>query len=66
MSHVRKPIAGALILNTSICLVEAPAGFSANSLSLVMDGFHNMPDETAPVFLYLAFILSANLSRKPH
>jgi hypothetical protein len=36
--HVRKPTAGALILNKSICVVEALAGLSANSLRLVMDG----------------------------
>lgn len=64
MSHIRKPIAGALILNTLICVVEALAGFSANSLSLVMDGFHNTSDEMALLFLYLACILSTNLSQK--
>jgi NAD/NADP transhydrogenase beta subunit len=41
MPHVRRPIAGALILNTSICVVEALASLSTNTLSLVMERAQN-------------------------
>jgi Co/Zn/Cd efflux system component len=42
-----------------------PASATADpqSLSLVMDGFHNLSDELALVFLYLAFILPHGISR---
>jgi cation diffusion facilitator family transporter len=63
MAHYRKPIAAAVALNTAIFLVEAAAGYQAQSLSLIMDSIHNLSDEMALVFLYLAFILSQGLSR---
>jgi cation diffusion facilitator family transporter len=63
MAHYRKPIAAAVLLNTAIFVVEATAGFEANSLSLIMDSVHNLSDEMALVFIYLAFILSEGVSR---
>jgi len=63
MAHYRKPLAAAVALNSAIFLVEAFAGFQANSLSLVMDSVHNLSDELALVFLYLAFVLPLGLSR---
>lgn len=63
MAHYRKPLAAAAGLNAAIVLVEALAGFRANSLSLVMDSVHNLSDQAALVFLYLAFILPLGISR---
>src|SRR5713226_3392760 len=63
MAHYRKPIAAAVALNTAIFVVEAVAGFQAQSLSLLMDSVHNLSDEMALVFIYLAFILSQGVSR---
>ncbi|HAO43275.1 MAG TPA: hypothetical protein DD655_08080 [Halieaceae bacterium] len=63
MAHYRKPIAAAVALNTGIFVVEAVAGLQANSLSLIMDSVHNLSDEMALVFIYLAFILSQGVSR---
>jgi Co/Zn/Cd efflux system component len=37
MAHYRKPSAAAVALNTAIFVVEAIAGFQAQSLSLIMD-----------------------------
>jgi cobalt-zinc-cadmium efflux system protein len=54
MAHYRKAVAGAVALNTGIFVVEAVAGFRAHSLSLLMDGVHNLSDEMALVFIYLA------------
>ena len=63
MAHYRKPLAAAVALNSAIFLVEAFAGFQANSLSLIMDSVHNLSDELALVLLYLAFVLPLGLSR---
>jgi Co/Zn/Cd efflux system component len=63
MSHYRKPLAAAAILNTGIVAAEAIAGYQADSLSLIMDSIHNLSDELALVFLYLAFVLSRGISR---
>jgi cation diffusion facilitator family transporter len=63
MAHYRKPLATAAVLNTAIFVVEAIAGFQADSLSLLMDSVHNLSDEMALVFLYLAFILPHGISR---
>ena len=49
MAHYRKPIAAAVVLNSAIFIVEAIAGFGANSLSLIMDSVHNLSDELALV-----------------
>jgi Co/Zn/Cd efflux system component len=63
MAHYRKPLAAAAALNTGIFVVEAVAGYKADSLSLLMDSIHNLSDEMALVFLYLAFILPMGISR---
>jgi cobalt-zinc-cadmium efflux system protein len=63
MAHHQKFIAGAVVINTGIVVVEAGAGFQANSLSLVMDSIHNFSDELALIFLYLAYITSTGVSR---
>jgi cobalt-zinc-cadmium efflux system protein len=63
MAHYRRPLAAAAALNTAIFVVEAVAGFKADSLSLVMDSMHNLSDEMALVFLYLAFVLPYGISR---
>jgi cobalt-zinc-cadmium efflux system protein len=63
MAHHQKLIAGAVAINTAIVAVEAGAGFQANSLSLVMDSLHNLSDELALVFLYLAYIATTGVSR---
>jgi cobalt-zinc-cadmium efflux system protein len=63
MAHYRKPLAAAAALNSAIFVVEAIAGLQADSLSLVMDSVHNLSDEMALVFLYLAFVLPHGISR---
>ena len=63
MAHYRKAVAAAVAVNTGIFVVEAVAGFRAHSLSLLMDSVHNLSDEMALVFIYLAFILSKGVSR---
>ena len=63
MAHYRKPLAAAVALNSAIFVVEAVAGLQSRSLSLIMDSFHNLSDEMALVFLYLAFILPLGISR---
>ena len=63
MAHYRRPLAAAASLNTAIFVVEAVAGFKADSLSLLMDSVHNLSDEMALVFLYLAFVLPHGISR---
>lgn len=63
MAHYRKPLAAAVALNTAIFVVEAVAGFQAQSLSLIMDSIHNLSDEMALVALYLAFVLPLGVSR---
>jgi len=63
MAHYRKAVAAAVALNTGIFVVEAVAGFRAHSLSLLMDSAHNLSDEMALVFLYLAFVLPHGISR---
>src|SRR6266852_9235537 len=63
MAHYKKPLAAAVALNTAIFVVEAVAGFQAQSLSLIMDSIHNLSDEMALVALYLAFILPLGVSR---
>src|SRR6201987_3160121 len=63
LSSVVKPLAAAAALNTAIFVVEAVAGFQADSLSLLMDSVHNLSDEMALVLLYLAFVLPQGVSR---
>ena len=63
MAHYRKPLAAAVAVNTAIFVVEAIAGFQAQSLSLLMDSVHNLSDELALILIYLAFILPQGISR---
>src|SRR5258705_1207582 len=62
MAHRRKPLVIALALNTGALVVEIGAGVPAKSLSLVMDGVHNVSDEVALAFLVLAYSMRVGLS----
>lgn len=62
MAHRRRPLATALALNTAALVVEIGAGIPAKSLSLVMDGVHNVSDEVALGFLVLAYSMRVGLS----
>lgn len=62
MAHRRKPLVAALALNTGALVIEVGAGVPAKSLSLVMDGVHNISDEVALAFLVLAYSLRVGLS----
>lgn len=62
MAHYRRPVGAALLLNTVIFGVEVVAGLRAQSLSLMMDAVHNLSDEAALLFLFLAFVLPLTLS----
>lgn len=63
MAHYRKPVAAAAALNTAVFAVEAVAGVKAQSLSLIVDSVHNLSDEIALLFLFLAFVLPLTMSR---
>jgi cobalt-zinc-cadmium efflux system protein len=62
MAHRRRPLATALALNTAVLVVEVGAGIPAKSLSLLMDGVHNISDEVALGFLVLAYSMRVGLS----
>jgi len=57
MAHYRNAVGAAVALNTAIFMVEAVAGLESNSLSLIVDSAHNLSDEVALVFLFLAFLV---------
>jgi cobalt-zinc-cadmium efflux system protein len=63
MAHYRKLLGAAVGLNTAIVVGEAVAGWHANSLSLLMDSIHNLSDEMALVFIFVAFLLPTALSK---
>lgn len=42
MAHLRRPLAVALGLNTAVLAVEIVGGVAGNSMSLMMDGVHNL------------------------
>jgi cobalt-zinc-cadmium efflux system protein len=63
MAHYRKLLGTAVGLNTAIIVGEAVAGWHANSLSLLMDSIHNLSDEMALVFIFVAFLLPTALSK---
>ena len=63
MAHYRKLLGAAVGLNTAIVIGEVVAGLQANSLSLLMDSIHNVSDEMALVFLFVAFFLSGAPSK---
>jgi cation diffusion facilitator family transporter len=62
MAHRRKPLAHAFLLNTVVLVVELAGGIQASSLSLIVDGVHNLSDEIALGFLVLAYTLRQGLS----
>ncbi|TMA82403.1 MAG: hypothetical protein E6J77_15675, partial [Deltaproteobacteria bacterium] len=62
MAHRRRPLVNALALNTAALVVEIGAGMPAKSLSLVMDGVHNLSDEAALAALVVAYSLRSGLS----
>lgn len=62
MAHRRRPLAIALALNTAVLVVELAGGVQASSLSLIIDGVHNVSDEMALGFLVLAYTLRTGLS----
>jgi len=62
MAHRRRPLVTALALNTAALVVEIGAGVPAKSLSLVMDGVHNLSDEAAIAALVIAYSLRSGLS----
>jgi cation diffusion facilitator family transporter len=64
MSHHRRAVGAATLLNAAIVLVEVGAGFASRSLSLLTDGVHNLSDELALVCVYLAFFLPGWLGRQ--
>ena len=57
MAHYRNAVGAAVALNTAIFMVEAVAGLESNSLSLIVDSAHNLSDEVALGFLFLAFLV---------
>jgi cation diffusion facilitator family transporter len=63
MSHVKKPLAVAAALNTTIFIVEGWGGIKGHSNSLIVDGVHNFSDELAMVCLFLAYILPIVMSK---
>jgi len=62
MAHRRKPLAAALALNTAVLVAEIAGGVTANSLSLVTDGVHNVSDEAGLALLLVAYWMRAGLS----
>jgi cobalt-zinc-cadmium efflux system protein len=62
MAHRRGPLVTALALNSVALVVEIGAGVPAKSLSLVMDGVHNLSDEVALASLVVAYSLRSGLS----
>lgn len=62
MSHRRPPLRAALMLNTIALAAEIGAGIPAKSVSLVMDGVHNVSDEVAIALLLLAYTLRVGVS----
>jgi len=64
MSHFRRAVGAAAVLNTAIAVVEAVAGVQTHSLSLLMDSVHNFSDELALICIFLAFHLPVYLGRQ--
>jgi cobalt-zinc-cadmium efflux system protein len=62
MAHRRPPLTLALGLNTAVLVAELGAGLGGNSLSLIMDGVHNVSDEAALALLVVAYTLPTGLS----
>src|SRR5438045_3990445 len=64
MAHRRKPLGWAFGLNSAVLVAEVAGGFGAGSLSLLLDGVHNVSDELALGFLVAAYALPTGLSGK--
>ena len=64
MAHRRKPIAAAFAMNSAVLAIEVFGGIKASSLSLLLDGVHNLSDELALGLLLLAYTLRKGLSGK--
>jgi cation diffusion facilitator family transporter len=64
LAHRRKPVAAAFYLNTFVTVVEIAGGMASNSLSLILDGIHNISDEAALLMLLLAYTLASGISRR--
>jgi cobalt-zinc-cadmium efflux system protein len=64
MAHRRKPVAAAFVLNSLVTVVEIGGGIVSNSLSLIVDGIHNVSDEAALLMLLLAYTLATGISRR--
>jgi len=64
MAHRRKPVAVAFFLNSLVTVVEIGGGIASNSLSLIVDGIHNVSDEAALLMLLLAYTLATGISRR--
>lgn len=62
MSHRRPALVSALWLNTLALVAELAAGATSNSISLIIDGVHNVSDEVALALLVLAYTLPTGLS----
>ncbi len=64
MSHHRRAVGAATLLNTAIVVVEVWAGHASRSLSLLTDGIHNLSDELALVCVFLAYSHPVGLGRQ--
>ena len=64
MSHFRRAVGAAVVLNSAIAVGEAVAGVKTHSLSLLLDAAHNFSDELALVCIFLAFYLPNYLGRQ--
>jgi cobalt-zinc-cadmium efflux system protein len=62
VAHRRKPLAWALALNTAVLIVEVGGGVGSGSLSLILDGIHNLSDELALALLVLAYTVRTGIS----
>jgi Co/Zn/Cd efflux system component len=57
VAHHRSALAFALGLNTVVATAEVVSGIGSNSLSLIVDGIHNVSDEVVLALLVLAYTL---------
>jgi cobalt-zinc-cadmium efflux system protein len=64
MSHFRRAVGAAVVLNAAIAVGEAVAGVKTHSLSLLLDAAHNFSDELALVCIFLAYYLPSYLGRQ--
>lgn len=62
MAHLRRPLGIALGLNSAVIVVEVVGTLKGNSLSLLLDAVHNVSDEMALLFLFLAYSLRRGIS----